>query len=136
MTESEKVITGKSFANQLRRLADFYDKHPETTLPGHDIVFLDAWVDEKQELTQFARNARNIKKTYGEGWIEFDYKIGDNLHLRMNISRAKVCQLVETGEVEVIPEHVVPATTRPKTKWVCDDPAFLPPSDEPAAGGR
>jgi hypothetical protein len=128
MDETQQVVRAKSVANQLRRLADMIDQHPiEMHLSERCFVF-DVWVDAKEDLARFARAVRKVKKTFGEGWVEFEWKIGDDVKYRMNIHRGAVCKAVETGEEEYVPERVTPAYTIKKTKWVCDDPAFLPPN--------
>ena len=123
-----------AFVSGLRKLAAFWESHPELQhpqFPGEFTVF----GIPKEELPKYAKAFGSLEKRYSDSAFELKKDFGGGIVTGTYHSRDAICERVEVGE-EVVPEHVIPAreeTVVPEHKikkyeWKCPD-SLLKPSE-------
>lgn len=128
-------MTTQEFANDLRALADWYEKHPDAPVPVFPVLNIFTDQDAVNAKAQF-RALGGFEKRYLGEWFAASKTFG-SIRLELNAKREQICRKVVVGTRE-IPEHVIPAqaeTIIPAhveeiTEWQCE-PILTPEDNYP-----
>ena len=135
--------THHDYVQGLRELADFYEAHPEVSLPLYSsdfTIFAKTYnFAEKQEakavVIAAARAFGHAEKTYTRTDFQLKKEFSGGISLTVHSEREVVCTPVVVGK-ETIPGRVEPATPEryiaervvDKIEWKCD--SLLAPTQE------
>lgn len=95
----------QAFADTCRKLADFYEAHPDIPSPTHDNF--NVYV-EKDELPRIAKEIGSCKKNVDDTYFELVKDFG-TMTISFFVYRNQVCEKVVVGK-KIIPEYVIPAS--------------------------
>jgi hypothetical protein len=109
-------MTNKEYAESLRLIADFFEKHQELNVPwrASEFHYLNAF--GKEEMARVARALGKCEKDVDETWFMLKKKFGHITFVAKD-SRGAICERIAVGtkmveetrtparEVEIIPAH-------------------------------
>jgi hypothetical protein len=109
------------FAEGLRKVADFYEQHPEVVAPR---ISIDNFaLSSKEEASAVARALGSCRKTYSDDMLTISRDFGP-VEVRFYFTRSEVCTRkvvgIETVPAEFVPAYTRPARTRDIVEWECE----------------
>ena len=111
----------EQYADSLRGIADWYEKHPEIPLPS-DETMTNYSVSTKEHAEALVRGLGGCEKNYDEDSFSITKKFG-TVKLRFYFSRSEVCRRVVVGTkiepARIVPERVIPAKEVDIVEWEC-----------------
>ena len=116
------MITHTQYAEALREIADWYERHQDIPLPSLDVVIYGG-LDKLEILQQIARSAPLVRKHYRENLLDLIIPFAHGVTLTFTAWRHVACErkVVGTREIpeQVVPEHIEPQHTEEVIEWVC-----------------
>lgn len=133
MNENTDLRT--DFITGLRKLADFYEFHPDFPLPGYIPECL-AYATTREDLARLARQLGHADKSVDDSYFNLRRSFGGGVRLRIYSTRSNVCQRVVVNKRHVPeavvpakaaePETVIPAHDEEVVEWICDESILAP----------
>jgi hypothetical protein len=122
-------MNNQEYAQSLRKVADWFEKHPEVA-PPHDANVIHLYnVHSRADMERVARNFGSCEKVYDDyGNFRLQKKVGD-ITIEAVASRSEICKKKIVGS-RVVPEQVVPAHVEEIVEWECFDTPLLAPKQE------
>ena len=122
--------THAEFIQGLRELAEFYEAHPELSLPDTRTMNLYYFaysvadrITARDKMITAARAFGKATKKYAGEYFFLRKEFSGGVCLEANVNRETVCEPVVVGYTDepekVIPEQVVPARRVPRIEWAC-----------------
>jgi hypothetical protein len=117
ITESD-VTRNSQYADDLRALADFYEKHPDIPPSRYSISCYD--FDEKEDAARLVRTLGHVEKKYEDSMFYIIKRFGE-IKLEFCFLREKVCTRRVVGTKE-IPARVIECAARTEeiVEWDCE----------------
>lgn len=117
---SEERATTQEFAAALRRLADFYDEHPDVPTPAEPLhVNIVSVREEKREVERLARLLAPVSKLMEDSLFVLSKDFGGGLCLRVLFWRRTVCTRRVIGIKRIPAEPAQPARNVEEVEWDC-----------------
>lgn len=126
------MTTASEFANDLRGLADLYDRQPNLRVPAN--ASLHIFVFDKAEMAEQASALGRGEKSTDTAFVNLTRRFGSSLKIIIAASHEDVCEkkvvgtrtvtrpvVVDTGKTTTVEEEIV--------EWICPD-SFLSPYTE------
>lgn len=104
------------YARELRRLAMFFEDHPNVPNPGCSNVNI--WV-EPSDLPTIARELGSCEKVFDEHYYQLQKQVGEH-RLDFFTGRENVCEKVAVGK-RILPATVVPEHEEIVYEFRCPD---------------
>jgi hypothetical protein len=119
-------VTNKEYAESLRSIADFFEQHPEVSLPYDHAEF--NYIRSEAKVSPVARALGTCTKVYDgayPGSFELQRSFG-SIRFRAIWKRETVCERIEVGK-KTIPEQLmfIPEHEEPVYKWRCPKSGIL-----------
>jgi hypothetical protein len=110
----------QEFAQGLRDMADWYEVHPEITLPFKE--FMNYTMNTKEDAQIVMRAMGSCVKTYDDSIFGLEKHFGP-IKARFVFMRNEVCERKVVG-TKIVPEKFTPAKTEPEheveiVEWEC-----------------
>lgn len=105
-----------TYSDQLRLIADFFEKRPDLPTPRIS-AFLTAYCD-RETFLDVARTVGKATKTFDKSFANLNVKITDDVTVQFYTYRTEVCErrVVGTREVEA---QYAPAYVEEIVEWDC-----------------
>lgn len=129
-------MTRKEYAEGIRLIADFFEKHEDIELPHDADAFRYFSAHTKEDMGKLARALGKADKLIEDDFFLLRTMFG-SLPFLAYARRDDVCERIVTGKKTipetVIPEHVVPAHEVETVEWNCPDSLLQTPEKASAA---
>ena len=111
-------MTTADYAKALRALADFYEAHPDVTMPHETVISVYGVEDTKEEAVRIIEALKPCRKEWNGSFLRIVRDFG-GATLKFVFEREAVCTKRVIGKKE-IPAAYIPARTEEIVEWDCE----------------